>query len=324
MNHFVLTRPRDLHAAMDAGRDAEFIAGGTDMLQLLKERVCSPGRIVDLSRVLRTGIDLDESRLRVDAGVTMEQLATDTETAARFPALAQALLESASVQVRNLATIGGNLLQRTRCGYFRDAGVAHCNKRHPGSGCAAIGGENRTHAVLGISPHCIATAASDLAVVLTAFDATVMVDGAEGERRLTISALYRQPGDDPTRETTLAAGDIIVAVEVPVAPTTRRSVYLKVRDRASFEWALLSASVGLAVEDGRITDAAVAMGGVGTVPWRMPAVEAALLGQAPEPDVFAAAAAHATDGAVGHGNNDFKIALMPRVLARALAMAGDL
>lgn len=319
MQFFTLDRPSALGEALRP--DAEFIAGGTDMIQLMQEGVRRPQHLIDLTGVLPTAIDLGAGYIRIGAGVTMEEAATNPEIQAALPAVAQALLESASPQVRNLATMGGNLLQRTRCGYFRDAGQPHCNKRAPGSGCAALGGENRILAVLGGSEHCIATQPSDLAVALTALRATLLLRGPQGERRLAIGDLHRQPGDQPDRETTLAPGEVIEAIEVPMEAAARRSVYLKVRDRAAFEWALISAAAGLEIADGRIRAARVAMGGVGTVPWRLEAVEQALVGREPDRETIAGAVRDAAHGARGRGQNDFKIGMMPRVLARALELA---
>jgi xanthine dehydrogenase YagS FAD-binding subunit len=213
-------------------------------------------------------------------------------------------------------------LQRTRCGYFRDVGVAECNKRRPDSGCAAIGGENRTHAVLGTSDQCIATHPSDFAVALVALEATLHLASPDGERRIPVEELYRTWDTHPEQETNLRPGEIITAIEVPATTLARSARYLKVRDRASFEWALLSAAVALEVTNGTVRAARVAMGGVGTRPWRMRAVEAALAGKPASPESYAAAAAHATEGAMPRGENVYKIALMPKVLARALALAG--
>jgi xanthine dehydrogenase YagS FAD-binding subunit len=318
---FTLARPRDLTEAVRASGGAEFIAGGTDMLQLMRERVRRPQRLVDLVPVLGNGISLAGNRLRIEAGVTMEALATDAEVARAVPMIAQALLESASVQVRNMATIGGNLLQRTRCGYFRDAGVPNCNKRIPGSGCAAIGGENRILAVLGTSPHCIASHPSDLPVALMALDAELLIKGADGERRMALADFYRLPGETPERETELRESEVILAVELGLDKAAQNSVYVKVRDRASFEWALLSAAVGLELAEGRIKTARIAMGGVGTRPWRLRNVEDALQGQNFEPETIGRAAARSVEGARGQGGNDFKLLLMPRLLARAISLS---
>jgi xanthine dehydrogenase YagS FAD-binding subunit len=236
--------------------------------------------------------------------------------------IAEALLHSASPQVRNQATMGGNLLQRTRCPYFRDVGYSACNKRAPGSGCAAMGGENRWHAVLGTSEHCMATNASDLAVALVALDAMVEVLGAGGQRTVPLIDFYRLPGTTPYIETVLGPGEVIAAITVPASPAARRSHYLKVRDRASFEFAVVSAAVALEMDGARIRQARVALGGVGTKPWRVPQVEAALAGASLDPTALRSAAALAAQGAQGRGHNDFKIELMQRAIVRAVETTG--
>src|SRR5919199_1002000 len=258
MHPFTLERPRDLATALAFGAQAgrndappEYIAGGTDMVQLLQEHVRRPERLVSLEGLLDNRIDAGPQGLRLGAAATMAEVAAHPAVVEQFPVIAEALLNSASPQVRNQATMGGNLLQRTRCPYFRDVGYGACNKRAPGSGCAAMGGENRWHAVLGTSSSCIAAHASDLAVALVALD-----------------ALYRLPGDTPHIETVLERGEVITAITVPASPVARRSHYLKVRDRASFEFALVSAAVALEMDGDRIRQARVALGGVGTKPWR--------------------------------------------------------
>lgn len=329
MHPFTLERPRDLAAALafgaQAGRNdapAEYIAGGTDMVQLLQEHVRRPDRLVSLAGLLDDRIEVGSRGLRLGAAATMADVAAHPGVVEQFPVIAEALLNSASPQVRNQATMGGNLLQRTRCPYFRDVGYAACNKRAPGSGCAAIGGENRWHAVLGTSESCIAANPSDLAVALVALDAVVEVRGGSGERRVPLADFHRLPGTTPHLETMLEPGEVIAAITVPATPMARRSHYLKVRDRASFEFAVVSAAVALAIDGRRIRAARVALGGVGTKPWRVPRVEAALAGARLEPVALRAAAALAADGARGHGHNDFKIELMQRAIVRALETAG--
>src|SRR3712207_2862283 len=265
--------------------------------------------------------DLPE-RLRLGAGAKRAGVAPPPAVVERFPVISEALLESASPQVRNQATMGGNLLQRTRCPYFRDVGYAACNKRAPGSGCAAVGGENRWHAVLGTSGHCIAANPSDLAVALVALDAAVEVRGAAGQRTVPLVDLHHLPGATPHVETVLEPGEVIAAITVPASPAARRSHYLKVRDRASFEFAVVSAAVALEMDGARIRQARVALGGVGTKPWRVPRVEAALAGASLDPAALGAAAALAAEGAQGHGYNDFKIELMQRAIVRAVETAG--
>src|SRR5437016_8660908 len=329
MHPFMLERPRDLSAALalraQAGRNdapAEYIAGGTDMVQLLQEYVRRPDGLVSLGGLLDKRIDLGPQGLRLGAAATMADVAAHPGMVEQFPLISEALLNSASPQVRNQATIGGNLLQRTRCPYFRDVGYAACNKRAPGSGCAAIGGENRWHAVLGTSENCIAANPSDLAVALVALDASVEVRGTNGQRTVPLMELHRLPGDTPHIETVLEPGEVITAITVPANPVAWRSHYLKVRDRASFEFAVVSAAVALEMDGGRIRQARVALGGVGTRPWRVPRVEAALAGASLDPAVLRRAAALAAQGAHGYGHNDFKIELMQRAIVRAVETAG--
>src|ERR671939_1084734 len=329
MHPFTLERPRDLAAALalraQAGRTdamAEYIAGGTDMVQLLQEDVRRPERLVSLAGLLDNRIEVGPQGLRLGAAATMADVAAHPGVVAQFPVISEALLNSASPQVRNQATMGGNLLQRTRCPYFRDVGYAACNKRAPGSGCAAIGGENRWHAVLGTSEHCIATHASDPAVALVALDAAVEISGPGGQRTVALVDFHRLPGDTPHLETVLEPGEVIAAITVPVSPVARRSHYLKVRDRASFAFAVVSAAVALEMDGARIRQARVALGGVGTRPWRVPRVEAALAGASLDPAALRPAAALAAEGAQGHGDNEFKIELMQRAIVRAVETAG--
>jgi xanthine dehydrogenase YagS FAD-binding subunit len=329
MHPFMLERPRDLSAALalgaQAGRNdapAEYIAGGTDMVQLLQEYVRRPDRLVSLAGLLDDRIEIGPQGLRLGAAATMADVAAHPEVAEQFPLIAEALLNSASPQVRNQATMGGNLLQRTRCPYFRDVGYTACNKREPGTGCAAFGGETRWHAVLGTSEACIAANPSDLAVALVALDAVVEVQSAAGKRQVPLLDFHRMPGTTPHIETVLGPGELISAITVPTNVVTRRSHYLKVRDRASFEFAIVSAAVALDLDDGRIRAARIALGGVGSKPWRVPRVEAALVGTKLEPTALRAAAALAADGAKGYGHNEFKIELMQRAIVRAVETAG--
>src|SRR5436853_1573289 len=276
MHPFTLERPRNLDAALafraQASRNdasAEYIAGGTDMVQLLQEHVRQPERLVSLAGLLDNRIDVGPKGLWIGAAATMAEVAAHRSVGEHFPVISEALLNSASPQVRNQATMGGNLLQRTRCPYFRDVGYAACNKRTPGSGCAAIGGENRWHAVLGTSESCIAANASDLAVALVALDAGIEVRGARGQRTVPLIDFHRLPGSTPHIETVLEPGEVIAAISVPAHPAARRSHYLKVRDRASFEFALVSAAVALEMDGAQIRQARIALGGVGTKPWRV-------------------------------------------------------
>jgi xanthine dehydrogenase YagS FAD-binding subunit len=329
MHPFILERPRDLAAALtfraQAGRNdapAEYIAGGTDMVQLLQEDVRRPDRLVSLAGLLDNRIEIGPTGLRLGAAATMAEVAAHPAVVEHFPVVSEALLNSASPQVRNQATMGGNLLQRTRCPYFRDVGYADCNKRAPGSGCSAIGGENRWNAVLGTSENCIAANASDLAVALVALDASVEVRGANGQRTVPLTEFHRLPGDTPHIETVLEPGEVITAITVPASPLARCSHYLKVRDRASFEFAVVSAAVALDMHGPRIRQARVALGGAGTKPWRVPRVEAALVGASLDPAVLRPAAALAAEGAQGRGHNNFKIELTQRAIVRAVETAG--
>src|SRR3954447_620195 len=248
------------------------------MVQLLQENVRRPERLVSLAGLLDRRIDAGPQGLRLGAAATRAEVAVHPGVVQQFPVIAEALLNSASPQVRNQATMGGNVLQRTRCPYFRDVGYDACNKRAPGSGCAAIGGENRWNAVLGTSEHCIAAHASDLAVALVALDAAVEVRGPRGERTVPLVDFHRLPGETPHIETVLDPGEVIAALRVPATPTARRSHYLKVRERASFEFAIVSAAVALDLDGKRVREAKVALGGVGTKPWRLTQVESALVG----------------------------------------------
>ena len=330
MHPFTLERPGDLAAALQlraqAGRNdaaAEYIAGGTDMVQLLQENVRRPDRLVSLGGLLDKRIDVSPQGLRLGAGATMAEVAAHPALAAEFPVIAEALLNSASPQVRNQATMGGNLLQRTRCPYFRDTGYSACNKRIPGSGCSAIRGENRWHAVLGGSDDCIAVHPSDLAVALVALDAVVHIQGSGRERNVALAQFHRLPRSTPHIEAELRPGEVVAAITVPASPVARHSHYLKVRDRASFEFAVVSAAVALEMQDdGRIRQARVAVGGVGTKPWRLPNVEAAMTGSSLQREGLRKAAALAAQGAQGRGHNDFKIELMQRAIVRAAEAAG--
>src|SRR3989454_3771414 len=329
MHPFTLERPRDLSTALalraQAGRNdapAEYIAGGTDMVQLLQENVRRPERLVSLAGLLDNGIDVGAQGLRIGAAATMAGVAAHPGVIEQFPVISEALLNSASPQVRNQATMGGNLLQRTRCPYFRDVGYSACNKRAPGSGCAAIGGENRWHAVLGTSENCIAANASDVAVALVALDAAVEVRAAGAQRTVPLIDFHRLPGATPHIETVLEPGEVITAITVPATAAARRSHYLKVRDRASFEFAVVSAAVALEIDGARIRQARIAVGGVGTKPRRGPRVEAALAGASLDPAALHRAAALAAQGAQGRGHNAFQTQLMQRAIVRAVETAG--
>ncbi|MEJ2887875.1 FAD binding domain-containing protein [Actinomycetospora aeridis] len=330
MRPFAYERPDDATGAVatvTADPDAAFLAGGTNLVDHLRLGLAAPSTLVDVTGLTSTGItDLPDGGLRIGAGVRNADLAADERVRARYPALAQALLAGASGQLRNMATTGGNLLQRTRCSYFQDL-TTPCNKRAPGSGCAALEGWARHHAVLGATHEpaevaCVATHPSDMAVALVALDAQVHVLGRDGERTFPLTELHRLPGDDPSRDTVLAHGELITAVDLPPAPDAGHSTYRKVRDRASFAFALVSVAAALTVEDGTITDARVAFGGVAHVPWRARAAERALIGAPVTEDTFRAAAAAELSGArpvdSPRGGTGFKLPLVTATLVATL------
>jgi xanthine dehydrogenase YagS FAD-binding subunit len=298
---------------------AAFIAGGTNLLDLMKLEVMAPERVVDINRLDMRGVErTSEGGLRIGALVTNSDLAAEIVVRRDYPVLAKALLAGASGQLRNKATTGGNLLQRTRCYYFYDTAMA-CNKRSPGSGCGAIGGYNRIHAILGGSEHCIATHPSDMAVAMQALDASIEIEGGDGAiRTVPLAEFYRLPADTPHIETVLAPGELITAVVLP-PPVVSRQTYRKVRDRASYAFAMFSVAAIVRVEGGRIERAALAFGGLAPRPWRDPRVEQALIGQAPSHGFFQRAADQLLAEAKGQGGNDFKIPLARRTLCAVLS-----
>ncbi len=302
-------------------RSGKFIAGGTTLVDLMKLGVETPAALVDVNALpLAQGGDAAERRA-VDWGDGAQQRpGVHAKVKESYAVLSQALLSGASPQLRNMATTGGNLLQRTRCPYFRDTSYAACNKRNPGSGCAAMEGHHRMMAVLGTSPHCIATHPSDMCVAMTALDAVIHVEGTKGKRTVAIGEFYKLPGDTPNVENVLEAGDLITHVELP-PPSGNRQVYLKLRDRASYEFALASAAVVAKVDGGHLRSVRVVMGGVGTKPWRSHEAEAALLGKAANAANFDKAAQVALKDAKPHPENAFKVELARRCVARALKMA---
>ena len=321
MHPFSFTAAESAAAALRLAADdprARYLAGGTTLVDLMKLDVEQPTQLIDITALPLGDVStLPNGALRVGAMVRNSDLAHDEAVRRRYPMLSQALLAGASGQLRNMATTGGNLLQRTRCPYFRDTAMP-CNKREPGTGCSALDGENRGHAVLGTSEACIATHPSDMAVALVALDAVVHTMGPEGERAIPIAELHRLPGDEPEMETTLAPGELITAVEIPALPFAALSLYLKVRDRASYAFALASAAVAIDLERGIVRDARVALGGVGTVPWRSRAAEEALRGRRADATTYRAAAEAALAGAIPRKDNAFKIELARRTLVRAL------
>jgi xanthine dehydrogenase YagS FAD-binding subunit len=297
---------------------AKFVAGGTTLIDLMKLDVERPSLLVDINGLALDRIEPDSSGgLKIGALVRNSNLAHDPQVQRLYPVLSEALLSGASPQLRNMATTGGNLLQRTRCYYFRDTAYA-CNKRQPGSGCPAMDGYNRIHAVLGTSQHCIATHPSDMCVAMMALDATVMVTGPKGERTIPFTKFYLLPGSTPQRENVLVAGEIITHVTLPALPQNAKSHYLKRRDRASYEFALASAAVIVDLDGRKIRKAQVAMGGVGTIPWRSPEAEHELTGATATDSTFRKAAEAALRAAKVHQHNGFKIELAKRTLVRAL------
>jgi xanthine dehydrogenase YagS FAD-binding subunit len=312
-----------LQATSDFGQNSDFVAGGTTLIDLMKLEVTTPSQLVDINRLPMRGIELASDGLRIGALEKMSDVAEHPEVVANYPVISQALLKSASAQLRNMASMGGNLLQRTRCGYFRDVSTP-CNKRQPGSGCPAIGGWNRTHAILGASLSCVATHPSDLAVALVALDASILLQSGNNERLVKLDDFYRIPGETPDKENQLKPGELITEIRVPRLPWARRSAYLKIRDRESYEFALASVAVVLDLDANNVRDARVAVGGVGTKPWNLPKVRDALIGKSLNQQTFEAAAKLATEGAKPLRHNAFKIELVQRTIVRALMNLGGL
>lgn len=323
MRHFTYTRPGSLEEAVREAAEpgAAVLAGGTTLVDLMRLEVARPRRLVDLGglRELRH-FDTSGPVLRFGALAPMADVAEDPVLRDSYPALALSLRLAASQQIRNAATLGGNVLQRTRCGYFRD-GVSPCNKRAPGSGCAALDGVNRDHAVLGGSDSCVAVYPGDWGVALAAFDTTVELLSPQGRRTLPFTALHRQPGQRPDQETVLRPGEVITSLSVRATPAGRHSTYLKVRDRASFAFAVASAAVALELEGDRVLDARVALGGVATRPWRSPEAEAELVGHRIDPDRARRAGEAAFAEARPLRQNAVKLRLGPRTVARAVLVA---
>jgi xanthine dehydrogenase YagS FAD-binding subunit len=316
------TVPDAVRAAAEPG--SAYLAAGTNLLDLMKVGVARPDRLVDVTRL--PGLDrierLSDGGIRIGALVRNADLANDADFARSYPAIAEALLSGASAQLRNAATVGGNLLQRTRCGYFYDVASA-CNKREPGSGCDARNGENRLHAVLGWSESCIATHPSDFCVPLVALDAVVEIEGRSGRREVALEDLHQLPGSTPERETALEPGDLIVALRLPreVAGFSRHARYLKLRERTSYAFAVVSAAAALDIKGGRIRQARLALGGVAPKPWRSRAAEEALAGSSPDEAAFRRAAEAALAEVRPSGDNAFKIELARRIVSRTLALA---
>ena len=323
MNRFDYARASDVAEAVrdGAGDHVRYLAGGTNLIDLMKENVERPARIVDINR-----LDLHRITERDDGGLRLGALATNADTAydarieARYPLLSSAILAGASPQLRNAATNGGNLNQRTRCYYFYDIATP-CNKREPGSGCGAVGGVNRIHAILGASPSCIATHPSDMCVASAALKAEVRVTGHDGDRTIAFEDYHRLPGDEPWRDNTLKPGELVTAIDLPPEDFSINYTYLKLRDRLSYAFALVSVAVAMKLEDGRITDVRIAVGGVAHKPWRRSEAEESIKNEAPSTQAFETAAGALLAGAIGQGENDFKIALARKAIVRALEQA---
>jgi xanthine dehydrogenase YagS FAD-binding subunit len=307
--------------ATKTGTQSAFIAGGTNLVDLMKIDVMEPKELVDINQLPMRGVTLESGELRIGALEKMAYVAEQPVVVQNFPVVSQALLKSASAQLRNMASIGGNLMQRTRCGYFRDV-VMPCNKRVSGSGCPAFAGENRMHAILGVSNACCATHPSDLAVALVALDASINLRGPKGTRSVKLDDFYLLPEDAPDREHAIEPGELITGVTVPHADWYQRSAYLKIRDRESYEFALCSAAVALDMDGLVIRDARIAAGGVGTKPWNLPEVAQALIGKRASQETFEHAAEIAVQGARPLSQNSFKVTLLKRTLNRALLQVG--
>ncbi|QRQ83699.1 FAD binding domain-containing protein [Cupriavidus oxalaticus] len=324
MQPFSYVRPDTIDEALRLGSQpgARYIGGGTNLIDLVKAGVEAPQRLVDVSRLPLAQVEaLPDGGLRIGAMLTNTDAANQRLVRERYPLLAQALLSGASGQLRNMATVGGNLLQRTRCHYFYDTGFPACNKRKPGSGCGARDGINRMHAILGASEHCIAVHPSDMCVALAALEAVIVVRAPGGERRIRIADFHRLPEDKPEIDTTLAPGELVVALELPSSPYAAHAHYLKVRDRASFAFALVSVAAALEFSGHTVRSARLALGGVAHKPWRVPAAEQALTGRPLSAHSAAEAARLLLDGARSYEHNAFKVGLAQRAVVRALQVA---
>ena len=319
MTPFTYSRATDSTAAVReaAQAGARYLGGGTNLVDLMREGVERPSSLVDVTGLDGTITERADGGLRIGAATTNTALAADRRVRSRYPMLTRAIVAGASAQIRNMATVGGNLLQRTRCLYFYDD-AARCNKREPGSGCDALDGFNRMHAILGASASCVATHPSDMCVALVALDATAHLEGADGARTLPFEALHRLPGDTPDRETELMPGELITAVDLLPLPMARHSTYRKVRDRSSYAFALVSVAAALEVEDGSIKDVRLALGGVAHKPWRAHVAEGLLRGQQPSDEVFRRASEAEASGARPLRHNGFKVELVKRTMVAVL------
>lgn len=312
-----------IHSVIDTG--GAYLAGGTNLVDLMKNGVLQPSALVDIRRLgLATVAATASGGVLVGSGVTNSALANHPLIRSQYPVLSQAILSGATTQLRNMATVGGNLLQRTRCPYYMQTEFDHCNKRVPGSGCAALDGFNREHALFGASEHCVAVNPSDMAVALTILDAVLHVQGPDGRRSIPIAEFFVLPGDTPDLENCLKPAELIIAVELPPSPYAAHSWYLKLRDRRSYAFALVSAAAGVEVVDGVIASASVALGGVAAKPWRVPAAEQVLVGRRPDDSLLRAAAQRAMSDARPLSQNAFKVQLGRGAIHRALARALEL
>ncbi len=320
MTPFSFNRATDQSEALQlAERGGRYLGGGTNLVDLMRETVEHPAALLDVTGLSRDIAETPDGGVMIGAGATNSALAAHPAIRARYPVLARAILAGASAQIRNMATVGGNLLQRTRCTYFYDVEGSRCNKRQPGEGCDARGGFNRIHAILGASDACVATHPSDMCVALAALDAVVHLSSASGTRTLPLTELHRLPGDQPQIDTVLQPGELITAVELPAALIAAHSTYRKVRDRASYAFALVSVAAAIAVEDGRVSDVRLALGGVAHKPWRARRAEEMLRGKAASLDAFRAAAEAELADAVPLNDNGFKIELAKRTMTAVLA-----
>jgi xanthine dehydrogenase YagS FAD-binding subunit len=322
MRAFAYKSPSSLSDAGERSKSS-FIAGGTTMIDLMKLEVMTPEQLVDINALPMRGIELGKDGLRIGALEKMSAVAARADVVKNYPVISEALLQSASTQIRNMASMGGNLLQRTRCGYFRDVHTP-CNKREPGTGCSAFDGENRMHAILGTSSSCVATHASDLAVALVALDTSIRLHHGGATRSINLDDFYLLPGETPDKETQLKPGELITEILVPRLPWAQRSTYVKIRDRESYEFALTSIAVALDTDGNQIRDARIAAGGVGTKPWKLPRVREALVGKPLNEQTFDTASKLAGEGAKPLKHNEFKVELLQRTVMRALMKVGDL
>ncbi|GAA4055121.1 xanthine dehydrogenase family protein subunit M [Hymenobacter glaciei] len=323
MNQFQYVRPTKAQAAIDAvAKDAtaSFIAGGTNLVDLMKRGVMTPQKLVDINRLPFAKIERENNGLRIGALALNSAVADDKQVREKQPLLALALNAGASAQLRNMATVGGNMMQRTRCPYFYDTTMP-CNKRQPGTGCGALEGINRMHAIFGFSDKCIAVHPSDMSVALVALDATVLVSGPKGDRRVAFADFHRLPGDMPQKDTNLEPGELITAVDIPDGPFTKHVSYYKVRERASYAFALVSAAAALELDGNTIKAARLALGGVAHKPWRLTAAEQMLVGKPATEATFQQAAEVAMQGAKAFKHNAYKLKLAPNTLIQALKTA---